>query len=80
MSANREPGGGLAAVAAVGLAVCCGLPILLGTGIAIGAAGVVLGSAVVIAVGAVLAAWGWRRLQQRRGGKFCGDLPGFPGE
>lgn len=78
MPANREPTGGLVGVAAVGLAVCCGLPILLGAGIAIGAAGLVAGSAAAIAMGAALAAWGWRRRRSR--GKFWADPPGFPGE
>ncbi|MGH9244877.1 MAG: hypothetical protein ACRD29_11270 [Acidimicrobiales bacterium] len=64
MSANREPGG-LFGVLGVGVAVCCGLPLLFGAGVAVGAAGVALGSAVVIAAGVGLGVLGWRRRRHR---------------
>lgn len=80
MAGDREPSGALAGLAAVGLAVCCGLPVVLGTGVAIGAAGVVLRSTLVIVIGAGLAVWGWRRHQQRRGLKCLAEPPGFSGK
>jgi hypothetical protein len=51
----------LLGLAGVGMALCCGLPVLLAGGIAIGAAGVALGSGLVVAAGVALAVWGWRR-------------------
>lgn len=45
------------------MAVCCSLPLLLGVGIAVGAAGLVLGSGLVVALGVAAAVWGWRRRQ-----------------
>jgi hypothetical protein len=41
--------------------MCCGLPFLLGAGIAVGVAGLALGSGVVVIVATALAVWGWRR-------------------
>ena len=76
MSGNREPGGGLLGLLGVGMAVCCGLPILLGAGVAVGAAGLALGSAAVIAAGVALGFWGWRRRQQHRS---C-DVPETDGQ
>lgn len=61
MSENRESSGGFLGLLGVGMVVCCGLPVLLGTGIAIGAAGLAVGSGVVVAAGIALAVWGWRR-------------------
>jgi hypothetical protein len=43
------------------MAACCGIPLLLGTGIAVGAIGIVLGSGALVAVGAALAFWSRRR-------------------
>ncbi|MGH9137986.1 MAG: hypothetical protein ACRD0G_13225 [Acidimicrobiales bacterium] len=82
MSDEREPGGGLLGLLGVGMAVCCGLPILLGAGIAVGTAGLALGSAAVIAAGVALGVFGWRRRRPRRAdrGKFCSDQPGFRDE
>jgi len=45
------------------MVVCCGLPVLLGAGFAIGAAGLALGSGLVVAAGIALVLWGWRRRQ-----------------
>jgi len=64
MSNDREPTAGFLGLLGVGMAVCCGLPILLGAGVAVGAAGLALGSGAVIAAGAALAVWGWRRRQR----------------
>lgn len=61
MSENRDTPGGLLGLLGVGMVVCCGLPILLAGGIAIGAAGFALGSGFLVAAGAALAIWGWRR-------------------
>ncbi len=67
MSDNRKFGG-LVRLLGVSMAVCCGLPVLLGAGIAVGAAGLALGSGLVVAAGAVLGVWGWRR---HRGARDC---------
>lgn len=61
MPDNRESTRGFLGLLGVGMAVCCGLPLLLGAGIAIGAAGLALGSGLIVALGAVAAIWGWRR-------------------
>lgn len=61
MSQNGDRAGGLLGLFGVGMVVCCGLPILLAGGIAIGAAGLALGSGFVVAAGTALAVWGWRR-------------------
>jgi hypothetical protein len=63
MSDNRESNGGLLGLLGVGMVVCCGLPLLLGAGIAIGAAGLALGSSLIAAAGITLGVWGWRRRQ-----------------
>lgn len=70
MSDSRESNGGLLGLLGVGMVVCCGLPLLLGTGIAIGAAGLALGSGLVVAAGITVGVWGWRR----RAAANC-DLP-----
>jgi hypothetical protein len=75
MSQNRESTWGLPGLLGVGVLVCCGLPLLLGAGIAIGAAGIVLGSGVLGAAGIALAAWGWRH---RHNAERC-DLPAGDG-
>ena len=62
MSDVRESFGLLGVV--VAMAACCGLPLLLAGGIAIGAAGLALGSGLVVAAGITLATWGWRRRQK----------------
>lgn len=66
MARDREPGAGLLGLLGVGMAVCCGLPILLGAGVAVGAAGLALGSGAAIAGGVTLGVWGWRRRQRHR--------------
>lgn len=71
MSDNRESTGGLFGLLGVGMVVCCGLPILLAGGIAVGVAGLALGSGVVVAAGIALGVWGWRR---RQNAQHC-DLP-----
>jgi hypothetical protein len=63
MSQNRETSGGLLGLLGVGMVVCCGLPVVLAGGIAIGAAGIALGSGLIVAAGVALAIWGWRRRQ-----------------
>lgn len=68
---NDRKFGGLVGLLGVSMAVCCGLPVLLGAGIAVGAAGLALGSGIVVAAGAVLGVWGWRR---HRGARNC-DVP-----
>ena len=50
------------------LVVCCGLPLLLAVGIAVGASGLTLGSGVVATTGIALAVWGGRH---RRGAVHC---------
>lgn len=65
----------------VAMAACCGLPLLLGAGVAVGTLGVAVGSAAVLLAGVALAAWGWRRRQDRsHNGKLCAGRPGFRDE
>lgn len=73
MSDNRETPAGFLGLLGVGMAVCCGLPLLLGAGIAIGAAGIALGSGLVIAAGVAAAVWGLRRRAARA--DDCCDVP-----
>lgn len=77
MSDSRESNGGLLGLLGVGMAVCCGLPVLLGTGIAIGAAGLALGSGLVVAAGITVGVWGWRRRQAAQNRDLT--APGRPG-
>lgn len=65
---NDRKFGGLVGLLGVSITVCCGLPVLLGAGIAVGAAGLALGSSLVVAAGAALGVWGWRR---HRGARDC---------
>lgn len=74
MSENREPSGGYLGLLGVGMVVCCGLPLLLGAGIAVSAAGIALGSGLIVALGAAAAVWGWRR---RQNADHC-DVPAAP--
>lgn len=66
MSTNRESTGGLLGLLGLGMVVRCGLPVLLGAGIAIGAAGIVAGSSLLLVAGAARGASGWRRRQATR--------------
>lgn len=61
MTDKRESTRGMFGLLGVGIAVCCGLPVLLGTGIVIGATGLALGSSFVIGAGIAIGVWGWRR-------------------
>lgn len=56
----------LAGLAAVGLAMCCGLPVLLGAGALGAAAGIALGSTLVVGVGVVIGVLGWLRWRRKR--------------
>jgi len=69
---NDRKFGGLVGVLGVSMVVCCGLPVLLGAGIAVGAAGLALGSGLVVVAGALLGVWGWRR---HRAARDCELLP-----
>ncbi len=68
---NDSRYGWLVGVLGVSMVVCCGLPVLLGAGIAVGAAGLALGSGLVVVAGALLGVWGWRR---HRAARDC-ELP-----
>lgn len=72
MSDSRGSTGGLVGLLGAAMAVCCALPVLLGAGIAVGAAGLALGSGVVVAAGIALGFWGWRR---RRSARQCQPTP-----
>ncbi len=64
---ERESTGGLVALGAVGVAVCCGLPLLLSAGALGVLAGIVLGGWLVIGAGVAVAATGlWRLVRQPR--------------
>lgn len=71
MSDNGSRSDGFVGVLALGMIACCGLPLLLGAGIAISAAGLAFGSLAVLAAGIALAVWGWRR---RQNSEHC-DVP-----
>jgi hypothetical protein len=66
VSNGRESTGGLLGLLGVGMALCCGLPLLLGAGLAIGAAALAFGSTVVAAAAIALGMWSWRRRQRHR--------------
>lgn len=77
MPDDSQPGRGLLGLQGVGMVVCCGIPVLLGAGIAVGAAGLALGSGLVAAAGISLGVWAWRRHQT--GGPSCDHpAPGRP--
>lgn len=63
MPDKARPGRGLLGLLGVGMVVCCGIPVLLGAGIAVGAAGLALGSGLVVAAGIAVGVAGWRRHQ-----------------
>lgn len=65
MASEQDPSGGFLAGAAVLVGLCCGLPLLLGSGIAIGVAGVTLGGGLLVAVGAAVGVWAWHRRRRR---------------
>ncbi|MGH2477932.1 MAG: hypothetical protein ACRDIL_22005 [Candidatus Limnocylindrales bacterium] len=80
---DSQPGRGLLGLLGVGMVVCCGIPVLLGAGIAFGAAGFALGSGLVVAAGIAVGVAGWRRHQA--GTPSCdrtapGGPSGLPGE
>ena len=56
----EESAGGLAALAAVGIGVCCGLPLLLGAGLGL-VAGLVLGSTALVIAALLAGVFLWRR-------------------
>lgn len=58
----------MAGLAAVGVGVCCGLPVLLGAGALGAAAGMALGSLLVAAVGLAVSGLGLLRWRLRRPG------------
>jgi hypothetical protein len=64
MVAEQNPSGGFLTGAAVFVGLCCGLPLLLGSGIALGVAGVALGSGLLVAVGVAVGVWAWHRRQR----------------
>lgn len=64
---ERETTGGLIALGAVGVAVCCGLPLLLSAGALGVLAGIGLGNWLVIGAGFAVAAVGlWRLIRHPR--------------
>jgi hypothetical protein len=65
----------LAGLAAVGLGVCCGLPLLLGAGAVGAAVGIALGSTLVAAAGAVLGVIGIARWRRRRASRADAPTP-----
>ena len=69
MPADRPAGGaGVAGLAALGLAACCGLPLLLGVAASVSVAGLGIGSWLLMVAGVVIAASAalvWRRHRRR---------------
>jgi hypothetical protein len=69
MPADRSPGGEVVGLAAVGLAVCCGLPVLLSVGAGITIAGLGLRSWLIGLVGLIAVTAGlWRYRRRTRCG------------
>jgi mercuric ion transport protein len=68
----------LAGLAAVGVAVCCALPVLLAAGVLGAAAGVVLGSTLVVATGVAVGALGLMRWRHRRACRTEQAIDRFP--
>jgi hypothetical protein len=62
---NRRPQE-LVGLAAAGVAVCCGLPVLLGAAVVTATAGVAVGSTLIAAAGAIVGVVGWRGCRHRR--------------
>jgi hypothetical protein len=56
----------LAGLAAVGLTVCCGLPVLLGAGALSAAIGIALGSTFVAVLGVAVGIFGLQRWRHRQ--------------
>jgi len=74
MPAERPPRGAeVARLAALGLAVCCGLPVLLSVGAGVTVAGVGLRSWLLGAAGLVIAAAGGWRYRRRRARSGASD-------
>lgn len=69
MADKNDPSVGMLGGVAVALGLCCGLPLLLASGIAIGVSGFAVGSGVLIAVGIAVAVWALRR--RRRNAAAC---------
>ena len=63
---TEKPGGAVAGLAAVGLVVCCGLPVLLSVGAGITIAGLGLRSWALAAAGLAAVALGIVRFRGRR--------------
>jgi hypothetical protein len=66
---EREPAAGFFGVLALGLGLCCGLPVLASLGVLGAAAGLGIGSWFLIATGLAVAGVGvgrWRRRSRRR--------------
>ena len=74
MPADRPPRGGeVARLAAIGVAVCCGLPVLLSVGAGITIAGVGLRSWLLALAGLVAVTAGLWRYRRRQLGAAPGD-------
>lgn len=69
MAGKNDPSVGVHGGVAVMLGLCCGLPVLLASGIAIGVSGFAVGSGVLIAIGIAVAVWALRR--RRRNAAAC---------
>ncbi len=65
MGNERDSTAGLVGLLGLGVAVCCGLPVLLGAAVTVGVVGLAIGSAVLVAAGASLGLWGWCRRRRR---------------
>ena len=80
MTGKRERGtpADLGVLAAIGLAVCCGLPLLVGAGV-LTTVGAVLRNPIVIAGGVAALAWfAWRPLARRRRAARCATRSADP--
>jgi len=56
---------GVFGLLATSLSLCCGIPILLGTGVLVGAAGLAVGSFIVVTAGIAVALWGLGRRRNK---------------
>jgi len=64
-SENDPTTAGVFGLLATSLSLCCGIPILLGTGVLVGVAGLAVGSLIVVTAGIAIALWALGRRRNK---------------